>query len=245
MYKMVKNEESADTKRFIPYLFQEFNAQKPSKSQGEQSPDKEFKPVDLSGHCVIAPDSESEKELVENEKSLEDIEKNAYTDGFMKGKTEGFVKGEKAGAASERQKLQVVFETVEKAAEELGKRRKELYLDAERAAVELALAIAARVVSHEVSANQETIVGVLKRALEKVIDQEKIKIRINTLDLQLVNESGFGVSNVNDQVREVIMEGDNTISRGGCIIETGFGSIDARIESQLQAVEDLLKAEMP
>ena len=155
------------------------------------------------------------------------------------------MKGEKAGNESERKKLQSIFDTFDKGITELGKLREELYLNAERGAVELALAIAEKVVSHEVSINKETLLGVLKGALEKVIDQEKIKIRINKLDLQFISESGYQISGLTDNIKDVIIEGDDTISRGSCVIETGFGSIDARIESQLQAVGDLLRSEMP
>ena len=38
---------------------------------------------------------------------------------------------------------------------------------------------------------------------------------------------------------------DNTVDRGGCIIETDFGSIDARITSQLREIEDNILELMP
>ena len=41
-----------------------------------------------------------------------------------------------------------------------------------------------------------------------------------------------------------IME-DTTVDRGGCIIETDFGQIDARISSQLHEIEEKILELMP
>jgi len=233
LYKIIKNDESAKKDRFMPHLFQKIDVDGPLMSQDEAG--KGFEPIDINENSSFVPDSG--KKPVENGDPFEDLEESVYTEGFKK--------GEKAGSESERKRLRNIFDTFDKAITELGELREDLYLNAERGAVELALAIAEKVVSHEVSVNKETLLGVLKEALEKIIDQEKIKIRINKLDLQFINKSGYQISGLTDNIKDVIIEGDDTISRGGCVIETGFGSIDARIESQLEAVGDLLRSAMP
>ena len=235
LYKIIKNDESASQDRFRPHLFQKMDVDKPSTDPGEAEKGTNFEPLDLNGNCSASPASEVEP--VEDENLLEDLQRSAYADGF--------VKGEKSGTEAEKIRLKTVFGAFGDAVEKLKEIRGDLYLNAERGAVELALAIAEKVISHEVSLNKETVLDVLKAALGKITDQEKIRIRINTADLQLINESGYQVSGLNVNVKDMAIEGDDTISRGGCVIETGFGSIDARIESQLQAVEDLLRSEMP
>jgi len=235
LYKIIKNNGSVKKDRFMCHSFQEIDVDRPLMGQGEAERGKRFEPIVLNENNSFFPDSGEVSG--EDGNSFENLEESAYT--------EGIIKGEKAGIESERKRLQTIFDTFDKAITELGKLREDLYFNVERGAVELALAIAEKVVSHEVSVNEETILGVLKGALEKVIDQEKIKIRINKLDLEFINESGCQISRLTDNIKDVIVEGDDTIPRGGCVIETGFGSIDARIESQLQAVGDLLRSEMP
>ena len=235
LYKIIKNDGAAKKDRFIPHIFQEIDVDEPIMCQVESEKEKGFMPVDLNVNCSASP--ALEKEPVADENLLEELQKAAYADGFMK--------GEKSGTESEKKRLQTIFDTFDKAISELWELKENLCLNIEKGAVELALAIAEKVVRHEVSVNKETLLGVLKGALEKVNDPEKIKIRINKLDLQSINESGYQISGLTDKIKDVIIEGDNTISRGGCVIETGFGSIDARIESQLQAVGDLLRSEMP
>jgi flagellar assembly protein FliH len=235
LYKIIKNDASAKKDRFMSHCFQEIDARSPLASQDKGEKGKGFESVDANGNNGFLPDSENAS--AENSARFEDLKESAYTEGFMK--------GEEAGTESERKRLQTIFDTFDKAISELWEIKEDLCLNIERGSVELALAIAEKVVFHEVSVNKETLLGVLKGALEKVVDQEKIKIRINKLDLQFINESGYQISGLTDNPKDVIIEGTDTISRGGCVIETGFGSIDARIESQLQAVGDLLRSEMP
>jgi len=235
LYKIIKNDGAAKNDRFMPHLFQEIDVDEPIKCPVESEKKNGFKPVGLNVICGASP--ALEEEPVEDENLIEDLQEAAFADGF--------IKGEKSGSESEKKRLQTIFDTFDETIKKLGEIRKDLYLNAEKGAVELALAIAERVVSHEISVNEETLLGVLKVALEKVVDQEKIKIRINKSDLQLINESGYHISELTNNIKYVDIEGDDTISKGGCVIETGFGSIDARIESQLQTVGDLLRSEMP
>jgi flagellar assembly protein FliH len=46
-----------------------------------------------------------------------------------------------------------------------------------------------------------------------------------------------GVKNI----RDLVIKKDNSLQRGGCIVETGFGSVDSGIETQLKAVEDAFR----
>ena len=235
MYKIIKNDASEKKDRFMSHLFQKIDVDRSPVSQGKAEKGKDFDPINVNANNSFLPDSE--KAFGENGPPLEDLKESAYAEGFMK--------GEAAGTESERNRLRNTFDTFDKTISELRELKEELCIDIEKGAVELALAIAEKVVYHEVSVNKETLLGVLKGALEKVIDPEKIKIRINKLDLQFIKESGYQISGLTDNLKDIIIEGDDTITRGGCVIETGFGSIDARIESQLQAVGDLLRSEMP
>ena len=104
--------------------------------------------------------------------------------------------------------------------------------------VELALAIAQKVICREIATDKETVVCVAKEALAKVDDPGKIKIKMNPSDLQFINETKYQLSNLIADVNNVTFEAEESIQSGGCVIETDLGEIDARIEKQLQAVEE-------
>jgi Flagellar biosynthesis/type III secretory pathway protein len=43
-----------------------------------------------------------------------------------------------------------------------------------------------------------------------------------------------------DSVREIVIESDNKVERGGCIIESDLGNIDARLSTQFELIEEAL-----
>ena len=64
---------------------------------------------------------------------------------------------------------------------------------------------------------------------------------MNPADLQFINETKYQLSNLIADVNSVTIEAEENIQSGGCVIETDLGQIDARIEKQLQAVEESVR----
>jgi len=141
-------------------------------------------------------------------------------------------------------KFKPVLNNFRQAFLELEKMRKEIYLHAEKKTVNLALAIAKKVVCHEIATNKEVVLNVVKEAVKKVVDHGRIIIKINPSDLQFIKNSDHGFLNFVDNIKNITFEEEETISDGGCVIETDFGNIDARIERQFQVVEEAFKSEI-
>jgi len=110
--------------------------------------------------------------------------------------------------------------------------------------LDLALAVAGKIVCNEVSANKEIILKVIKRAFSKVVDHDKIVIRISPSDLKIVEDSKSQFLEFVDNIERITIEEDKTIQDGGCVIETNLGEIDARIGKQLQAIEEVFELEL-
>jgi len=122
--------------------------------------------------------------------------------------------------------------------------RQEAYQRIEKEVVELALAIAKQVICREISLDREIVVCVAREALTKVDDPGKIKIKMSPSDLQFINETKYQLSNLIENIDNVTLEAEDSIQNGGCIIESDLGEIDARIEKQLQAVEESFRSVM-
>jgi len=104
------------------------------------------------------------------------------------------------------------------------------------------LAIARQVICQEVAFNRDIVVCVAREALAKVEDPGRIKIKMSPSDLQFIKETRSQLSNMIENIDNVTLEAAENIQNGGCIIETDLGEIDARIEKQLQAVEESFRA---
>ena len=176
--------------------------------------------------------------------TADEREELAYKKGFDEGRAQGLSEGETAGFEQGAQKMEPLISSIKEALIQLNGIRKEIYLQIEKEVVELALAIAQKVICREVATDKETVVCVAKEALAKVDDPGKITIKMNPADLQFINETKYQLANLIGDVNNVSFEGEESIQSGGCIIETELGEIDARIEKQLEAVKESFLSNM-
>ena len=164
-------------------------------------------------------------------RKIEEVEGQAYLRGFNK--------GEKAGFKTGKEKIESVFNNLQNVVSELAKLRKQIFNDSEQEIVKLALAIARKIVCHEIKLNKDTVIDVTREALKRVEAHEKIKIRMKPDDLECFENLDPNQICNNENVT---FEAEETISSGGCIVETDAGDFDARIEKQLQAIEKALRS---
>ena len=156
---------------------------------------------------------------------------------------QGYTEGKKIGIETEKTKLESALNTLHQIAMELKEIRTELYRNAEKETVNLALAIAAKIVRYEVAINKNVVVSIVKEALKKLVDYDRVIIRVNPSDYQFLKTQKHQFSDLVDNKEKMTFEEDETILSGGCLIETSLGDIDARIEKQLETVEEALRSE--
>jgi flagellar assembly protein FliH len=158
-----------------------------------------------------------------------EIEKEAYEKGFSEGERAGRETGEKMVEAVLKQYTQTL--------EELKGLRRNLLTGSEREVVRLSLEVAKKVVKREVSVDEELILALVKVALSRLADQSVMTIRVNPKDGQSIlhfRESPGHRDSWHDGIKLVE---DPMITRGGCLIETDSGVIDARVEEQFREIE--------
>lgn len=165
-----------------------------------------------------------------------DIE--AYEKGFNDGLVKGSVDGEKTGFECASKKLEPLLDSLRDALLQLKNIRTETFHRIERDVVELALAIARKVICREIEMDREVVLCVAREALARIDDPGQIRIKMSPEDLQFINENSGNLSDMLGNIDNVFLEAEENIQSGGCNIETNSGEIDARIENQIQAVEE-------
>jgi len=170
--------------------------------------------------------------------STAQLNEQAYQRGFTDGWEKGMIEGENTWHAQTEKKIKPLLTSLQDVVHQLNNLRKETYQDIEKEVVELALAIARQVICQEITIDKEIVVCVAREALAKVEDPGRINIKMSPSDLQFIKETRSQLSNMIENIDHVTLEAAENIQSGGCIIETDLGEIDARIEKQLQAVEE-------
>ena len=168
--------------------------------------------------------------------SVEELQKNAFQKGFAEGRKVGFDAGTK--------KMDPVISSLHQALVKLQNIRQEIHQEIEKEVVQLALAIAKKIVCHEVKTTRETVVCIAREALSRVENPGKIKIKLNPEDLQFINDTRSQLSRFLQNVDNIRFEAADSVQSGGCLIETDRGDIDARIEKQFQVIEETFQTQL-
>jgi flagellar assembly protein FliH len=157
------------------------------------------------------------------------LEKAAYENGFRQ--------GEKAGKEITEKKVEAVMRRYADTILEIAKVKPTLYVQAEREVVKLALEVAKKVVHREVQVDREIIQTLVRVALSHVAAKSAVTIHLNPADYSFMLEHRASMARPAENEREIVLLADKSIERGGCLIETECGDIDARIEEEFSEVE--------
>lgn len=161
--------------------------------------------------------------------ALEDQVEAARKEGFKAGQEEGFNAG-KAEVERLIERLHTVLERAQL-------KREEILAETEQQIVDLVLLISRKVIKVMSESQRTVVVSNVVQALRKVKGRGDITIRVNVDDLKLTSEHTKDFMRLIESVKNIGVVEDSSVDRGGCIIETDFGEIDARISSQLSELE--------
>jgi flagellar assembly protein FliH len=107
--------------------------------------------------------------------------------------------------------------------------------DSEQTLVSLALEIAQKLVA-DLPITRELVEAAIRDALTEVEGSTQFLVLLHPADLELLQEGDSPLLHL-AQSQEVCFQSSPEVTRGGCLVQTRFGVIDARRETKL----DLLK----
>ena len=120
-----------------------------------------------------------------------------------------------------------------------------LLAEAEPKIIELVLAISRKVINDEVAERPTVVLNLVRGALERVRDQDKINIHVSPDDYDLIMQARRDLQGVVGAERSLTVSADPVLERGGCLIETSFGTVEAGIDTQLEAIRRALQDLLP
>lgn len=139
--------------------------------------------------------------------------------------------------------LKTTLPALQQAAEALKAERDHWLLRWERAAVELGLAIAEKLLRTNLAVQPELAEGMIAEALQLAAGQTQLRIFWNPDDLTRLGDRAPQIVHSLTACATAELIADPTVRPGGCRIETRHGEIDARLETMLQRIaEELLSA---
>ncbi|MHB8197346.1 MAG: FliH/SctL family protein [Vulcanimicrobiaceae bacterium] len=145
----------------------------------------------------------------------------------------GFAQGEHDGLAVADAQMNEMIVTMRGLVDMARQERHKIVESAEPEIVKLALAVAERVVHRQISVEPEIVVENVRSAITRLLAREAVTVRVSPADLETMRGHRDSLLADHDIERLHIVE-DQRVDRGGVVIETDSGTIDAKIATQLR-----------
>ena len=161
-----------------------------------------------------------------------------------KAQSEGTVAGLEAGRAEAAEHIADGIATLADLIESARAQRREIVDGAEPELLKLAMAIAERIVHREIEIDPEIVTSMVRVGLARLSGREKVTIRVNPGDVATMREHRETLLS-NSDVESLRVVEDQRVDRGGVVIETESGTIDAKIGTQLREARRVLSPDEP
>jgi flagellar assembly protein FliH len=141
--------------------------------------------------------------------------------------------GEAAGVQRASQRLEPVMAGLHGVLEELTQQRQHLRREAEEDTVQLAIAIARRVLHRELATDPEAMLGLVKAAFSKLNSRETHRLRVSPVDAAALEEQRGRL----ELPPGLEIARDPSLAPGSAVFETSRGELDASVDTQMAEIE--------
>jgi len=196
--------------------------------------------ADEAEAVLLAARTEAEAILAEARSAAAELEaagQAAAESARREGEEQGRAAGHEEGFAGGMAEVERLVERTRTVLERAQDKRAEILSDTEREIIDLVLLMTRKVVKVISESHREVVISNVVQALRKVKDRGNVIIRVNLADLKLATANTQNFIKMLEGVKSIQVAEDSSVDPGGCVIETDFGEIDARIASQLAELE--------
>lgn len=156
----------------------------------------------------------------------------------------GYEEGYRDGVDAARADLADATHALQAAAAEVAELRAAAAGAVEREAIGLALAVADKVVAGALEAKPELVIDVLAGALRGVTDREHVTVLVNPEDLETVRAALGDVGEALGGFGHLDVQAERRVGRGGAIVRTETGEIDATVATKLERAREAFAQEL-
>jgi len=176
-----------------------------------------FEAANQAGEMIARARHEAEKILEEAEQAKQAIAEAAYQQGYEAG-LQGWNEAVLAASLACQKRLD----------------------ESEPELIRLALRIAQKIIGEELRINPEVIVSIARECLRGAGRGRSMTIKVPSADCDLVRRRIVLLREAAGPNHSLEVVGDMEMAPGHCVIESEFGIVDARLETQIRCLEEIL-----
>lgn len=188
----------------------------------------------------IAQEARQEIDAWWNQKRVEDEEARHFA------KQEGYEQGIEHGREEGRRLVYEEYaQALEQSAailEEAPSIKRRMIAEAESFVLDLTIEIARKVIGEQLTLDKENVIALIRRALSRTQEYKSVTVAVNPDTYTYVQENRAKLLEVLDSQVEITIIPDDSVTDGGTVIRTTMGSVDARVDVQLEEIKKALQA---
>ncbi|MDA0183863.1 FliH/SctL family protein [Solirubrobacter phytolaccae] len=168
--------------------------------------------------------------LAEARAEADQIRRQALEEGYAAGRHEAL------------EALAPALAALGAATEEVRAAQADTASELELRAVELGMALASKVLAGALSVEPERVLDSVQGALRGIVERERVIVMVNPEDLEIVQGAAEELKATLGGIDHCVIEAERRVGRGGCIVRTPVGDVDARIETKLERASEVVAA---
>jgi flagellar assembly protein FliH len=159
-------------------------------------------------------------------------------------RAEGYESGRRAASVEAQERFAPAFEALTEALAQVREMRARVADEVERHAVELGLQVAEKAIAGALETDPARVVDVVRGALRCLVERERVVILVNPEDLEAVRNAADDLVRALGGIEHWEVQEERRVQRGGAMVRSASGEIDARIETKLERAREVLTAEL-
>ena len=128
-------------------------------------------------------------------------------------------------------------------AEELARAKMQagqIIADSEKAVLDLALKVAAKIISRDLERDPEILLEIVANCTEAARSSKAMILKVHPEDGKLLREKRPRLIELIGRAVDITVRDDAEVERGGCVIQTEYGTIDGQIRTQFEMLRNVL-----
>lgn len=206
---------------------------------------------DQAAQQLLQARAEATAILDQARKEAAQLKQTAIAEGQAQGKQEGLktaqtqIQQQATQLVEQRfaEHLKTTLPALTQVAQQLAAERDGWLLRWEHMAVELGVAIAEKLLRTNLAIRPELAIPMITEALQLAAGQTQLRLRLHPGDLDRLGTHAADVVRSLTTCAQPELVADESITPGGCVIDTQHGEIDARLETMLERIASELLAQ--
>jgi len=189
---------------------------------------------------VLLAQKKGEIILKETENRAQQIRREAYEQGHKEGYEQGIKQGCTRGEEDYKKSVEEIYSDLLEAEKEYEKHLQRLLNSLEPRIIDMVMLIAKAVLKREIENDDELITRTIRDAAQNLSHRDTIVLSVHRSEIQNVTDERNDLISSSDFIIDMEVAPSKEIGKGGCIISSPTGIVDARIESQMEVISDLV-----